>query len=104
METTKYGINGGETNELGQRCTPKQVFGKYEPWGSFTDSVSRDISKVRVSELSEEFHRTWGKIPTRFLTPATNKGLRCIGVSVPGVGPVTLDIIYNQEAEAVECE
>jgi hypothetical protein len=101
MQTTKYGMNGSDVNELGQRLPPMQVFGKYEPQGSYADSVSRHLNKSRVCELIDAYHAEHQAFPTVYYAPQPLTGLRACSFH-PEAGPCVLDIRYDEGPERVE--
>ncbi len=101
MKTTAYGMHGSDVNELGQRLPPLQVYGKYEPWGSFADSASRGLNKGRVCELIDRFHHEHQAFPTKYFAPKPITGLRAASFHA-SPGPCVLDICYDEGPERVE--
>lgn len=101
MQTTKYGMNGSDVNELGQRLPPMQVYGKYEPHGHMAASAFRGISDSRVCELVLAFHAARGRMPSAYFTPEPT-GAKGSSFHPPGLAPCYLDIRHDGGPERVE--
>lgn len=102
MQTQNYGVNGGQVNELGQHLPPMQVYGKYEPWGSFTASALRELPTGRVCDLIAAFHEANGRMPSKYWSAAPIVGLKGSTFHVHGVGSCFLDIGHDEGPERVE--
>lgn len=102
MDTQNYGINGSQVNELGQHLPPMRVYGKYEPWGHMTQSVTRELSSPRVCDLVIDFHAKHGRMPSKYWSAIPLPGLKASSFHPPGLPSCFLDIGHDEGSERVE--
>lgn len=101
MQTTNYGINGSDVNELGQRLPPMQVYGKYEPFGHMGRTAARTLDFGRVLHLVETFFRAHGHLPRAYFNPNPTS-ITLHSFRLPGHGVFFLDITHDGSRERVE--
>jgi len=101
MQTTNYGINGTNINEMGQHLPPMQVYGKHEPFGHMGRTATRSLDFGRILGLADSFFRAYGRPPRTYYSPIpTNVTLHSF--RLPGLSTFFLDIVHDGSAERVE--
>ena len=101
MQTSNYGINGSDVNELGQRLPPMQVIGKHEPWGHMGRSAERGLDAGRVLDLVDAFFRQHGRAPAKYFSP-DRLAITFRSFRHPEIGLFFLDITHDNGPERVE--
>lgn len=107
MQTTDYGMidpaTGKNTgrNEFGEICEPKDVDYSRMPPGCAMQGARLSLSDTTIRAMAADFHRRHGVPPSTLHLPEPCGHHKYLGLMVPGVGLVGLDIHYGAQGAYV---
>ena len=100
MKTTEYGLPGG-VNEFGIDKPAKDVDYAHAP-GAALCGTRQPVSDHDLREMVSDFHRIKGHMPSKVFIAEPAGHYKARGVTVPLLGSVVLDFVYQATETHVE--